>query len=806
MIQIYAGYLKEDKTVDVFYPVTIAAANSLYYLDRPSEYPVYTKAMAEYNRLDSIPTNLHDIYNEEFVTRQGLETEDIRGVKMLSFFTEEDANTVIENFGMLQLNYGAYFIGDIVRGIGFSCGQMGIDKMFLIIPSMYKEATSFQSLINALENHVITEPYNFPCFVEWAPFYIYGQENGNYVTYTNGTWFAGVESMTPGLSSFHNWRIMLLNEATVAPVVIGLKEPITLQFEKTIDRIELSAAAVTSETFDIFEENDAPEGSLYEHFYALSHFQLGTDLSCIYPGGEYGYNPTETPIELNDDISLEYSGGDGGFVYTLNMGDKKLVTRAKNLLDDSFIYSKIIDARGPGLYLLITPGYEDKELELWEDELDNFEPHTLAQPFVMASVFLPKYNRNDYYVNDWDYDEYPDFLVPAMVVNLYRTEEEDTTSDMDINAWKTVLQYLSISEPKPIENNPNPGIGSIGGGYVLGNKGGAGNYDDTSDRVTDSLPMSLLGSSLIRVFNLGGATAEGLAEITAERLGKLRDFLNDRNLLSAFEDRTQGIVSLKMLMLPESLTGVTQQVYVRGVDLDFQATNMPAVVYEISLGDFNVKEYYGNFLDYDKTSIKIYLPYSGVHELNPSLIVGAHCTLKVRVDILTGDLIYTITSDKDTYNGICYTFNGNCSLDMPLTSTDYSAKVSSMINTTMSIGNAIGQYATGQYLGMAMSLGNAAINGIAAAKKPGDIATTGAIGREIGSMAVAYPYLIIERPKCAIPETYGKTFGYPSNISETLGRLKGYTEIDEIHLEGVGLTKSELDELEAILKSGFVIN
>lgn len=76
----------------------------------------------------------------------------------------------------------------------------------------------------------------------------------------------------------------------------------------------------------------------------------------------------------------------------------------------------------------------------------------------------------------------------------------------------------------------------------------------------------------------------------------------------------------------------------------------------------------------------------------------------------------------------------------------------------------------------------------------------------IGWFGNLTPYMTINVPQSAMPSNFNQYKGYACNKILALNSLSGYTEVDEIHLDGLGATTEELDELEAILKSGFVIN
>lgn len=70
---------------------------------------------------------------------------------------------------------------------------------------------------------------------------------------------------------------------------------------------------------------------------------------------------------------------------------------------------------------------------------------------------------------------------------------------------------------------------------------------------------------------------------------------------------------------------------------------------------------------------------------------------------------------------------------------------------------------------------------------------------------VTYPYLIIKRPRQCYPANYAKYHGFPSMIYMNLGSVSGYTEVNNIHFEGMSATNPELGELAMLLKSGVIL-
>ena len=101
-----------------------------------------------------------------------------------------------------------------------------------------------------------------------------------------------------------------------------------------------------------------------------------------------------------------------------------------------------------------------------------------------------------------------------------------------------------------------------------------------------------------------------------------------------------------------------------------------------------------------------------------------------------------------------------------------------------------------EFLGIASTAVNSMKPNI---EKSGSLSGTG------GMLGIQTPYLILTRPRQAIPAGQNRFIGYPAFITEILGNISGYTEVDSIHLEGINATGEELSEIETILKSGVIL-
>ena len=101
-----------------------------------------------------------------------------------------------------------------------------------------------------------------------------------------------------------------------------------------------------------------------------------------------------------------------------------------------------------------------------------------------------------------------------------------------------------------------------------------------------------------------------------------------------------------------------------------------------------------------------------------------------------------------------------------------------------------------------MSIGQIASTSVNTMKP--SVEKSGSMGGTGGMLGVQTPYLILTRPRQALPSDQNTFTGYPAFITERLEDLTGYTEIDTIHLENVPATESELSEIESLLKGGVI--
>lgn len=74
-----------------------------------------------------------------------------------------------------------------------------------------------------------------------------------------------------------------------------------------------------------------------------------------------------------------------------------------------------------------------------------------------------------------------------------------------------------------------------------------------------------------------------------------------------------------------------------------------------------------------------------------------------------------------------------------------------------------------------------------------------------GLLGIRFPYVTVVRARADYPNLYNEHVGRPTNVTDVLGNFHGYTEVYEIHLDGVSATLPEKLELENLLKGGVIL-
>lgn len=357
----------------------------------------------------------------------------------------------------------------------------------------------------------------------------------------------------------------------------------------------------------------------------------------------------------------------------------------------------------------------------------------------------------------------------------------DITIPLDIvNAIKT-----DVDPGEPISNKDPY---SDGGTSETG--GGGGSFDNTSTPIDiPNLPsISAASTGFISLFN---PTLNQLNELASYMWSDLFQIDGWKKL---FADPMDAILGLSIVPVAVP-SGGTREVKVGNIGTGKSLTIASSQFVEVDCGSIDVNECWGAYLDYEPyTQAQIFLPYIGTRPISVDEIMGKTVRVVYHVDILTGACCCFVKCG----DSVLYTYNGQCSIPIPITGANYTSVVNGVIGVAASVGSLV---ATGG------SSAPTAIPAIASSvvnqMKP-QIEKSGPISGPAGILNMQTPYLILIRPRQALPAKQNEFIGYPSLITVQLTELKGYTEVQSIHLDNIPATQEELAEIESLLKGGVI--
>lgn len=569
-----------------------------------------------------------------------------------------------------------------------------------------------------------------------------------------------------------------------------------------------------------------PEGDFSGLIYQLgesnndnlnNNFELYKNgLSSIYDE-IYGIQPT-TPNSY-----LIFTHRESGYRFIANIIDGRIIVYAMYNPDGTKITPKDTASKwfsANDLYLnryfnLDTSNNNivNATIRLWSYEnLDtnfNITDDTLISPVVIAFNDTNSYIFNKelkdgpfpYNIND-GYNYNKGVLYGHRVsegVNTYEKynpEYEDNYNDDSPKLYYWWKLFRLISKPdiykigeyvKDTADSEDPY--EEGGNSVIG--GGDGKFDDTNDKIDSDFDLSGISSMISNLVAIWLPTPDNMQTISSTL--NSTDFLGGiTNYFSGFD---KYLISINVIPTAIPATGNRTMMFRSQI----VCGNVPFTKNTLitkSMGSIKVEPYYGNALDYQAT-YELYLPFIGNHRLQAEDVVGKELSIVYRIDVVTGACLARVYS-----NGTCrYEFSGNCAYTIPINVESYNSTIQALIQATASIGagiasggNAvIGSLGASQAANLAMNIANK------------DMQYRGGGGTgNAAFLGTNFPYLTITRINMSNPSGYNKFYGYPSNITETLGNLSGFTKVDAVHLEGIKATQNELKEIEQLLKEGVI--
>ena len=250
----------------------------------------------------------------------------------------------------------------------------------------------------------------------------------------------------------------------------------------------------------------------------------------------------------------------------------------------------------------------------------------------------------------------------------------------------------------------------------------------------------------------------------------------------------ENIVSCKIF--PMTFTGTDETMMLGNVETTTGARIDDTSTFLYDIGTVSVKPYYNSFLDYSPyTTLSIFLPFCGIHELDCKLLMGKSLNVKYAVDVVCGTckaLLYV--------EGVeLYSFDGQMGIDIPIASGTRAQVEKALISGAVSTVSSI---ATQNPIGVATSLLNTATSSL-------HNQTSGSHSSATSAYETLQVYLIYDRPVYQNIEGFSHAFGRFCGLTKNLGNLDGFTVCNEnVELSGIVCSSEEKEELKSLLTGG----
>ena len=298
-------------------------------------------------------------------------------------------------------------------------------------------------------------------------------------------------------------------------------------------------------------------------------------------------------------------------------------------------------------------------------------------------------------------------------------------------------------------------------------------------------------------------SSNGLWAIYNPTLTEVQDFgawLWSSNILDQitrmFNSPIDAVIGFHMIYCTP-ITGSSKTIKAGYLDSPVSAKEVTNQYVDIDCGTVTISEYYRNALDYDNTRISLFLPFIGIVPLDTNTVMGSQLSILYRVDVLTGTCLAQVKVIKENSEAVLYTFQGNCSVQVPLTATTYTGMVGALLSgisagASIMTGNIVGAVSAG--LEGAMRAGT----GLSGVRQ------SGTIGANAGALGIRIPYVIITHPVSAMSDGFNTLEGLPSNELVNLSSVSGFTRVTFVHLENIPASMPEIEEIKTLLETGVI--
>lgn len=353
-------------------------------------------------------------------------------------------------------------------------------------------------------------------------------------------------------------------------------------------------------------------------------------------------------------------------------------------------------------------------------------------------------------------------------LNITQNTPAYDPTTMPDNVWENIWNIIS---PNPVENNTPT--------------------DTTGDGETPTIITPVgSASALWKIYNPSQSQLDDFGAWLWSS-----DFVDQ--LLKVFSDPMQAIIGLHKIFVNPPVSG-SGPIKVGYLVSDASANYVSGQYVDVNCGSVQLDEYFNNVFDYENTSISIYLPFSGIHQLNVNDVMRGEISVIYHVDVLTGACLIDVSVERDLAGGVIYTFSGNCAVQYPVSSGSYVGIVTGLLGIA---GGIAGTVASGGMLAPLLMGAGASVGNMHTS-----VSHSGNISANAGAMGAKIPYLIIERSQTKTPLTAVAIEGLPQNEIVSLSNLNGFVRVKTAKYDGINCTSDELNIIRGLLESGVYIN
>lgn len=310
--------------------------------------------------------------------------------------------------------------------------------------------------------------------------------------------------------------------------------------------------------------------------------------------------------------------------------------------------------------------------------------------------------------------------------------------------------------------------------------------------IVPPLPDTVNSNKLFTVYNP-----------SSSQLDALGGYLWDNDLIDIlrkiWQNPLDGIISLSQVYATP-VTGGSHNIILGYLNSGVSSPVVTQQFVTIDCGSVSIAELNENCLDYvPYTQMQIYLPFVGIVEIDGNEFMSGTISVKYKVDLYTGTCLAEVkcTRGRDLQNGaILYTFAGNCSQQLPLTSGD----AKGLFTTLMAGVGMLAGVASGGATAASFGSGMSALM----SREMLHVGHSGSLSANAGIMGQKKPYLIISRERPYNANNYNKFYGYPANKTVYPGNHSGFLRLKAGRLRTLA-TEEEKTEIMELMKKGVIM-